>query len=94
MENTKLTLNVKADSLSAVKQYAKRQHTSLSKIVQKLFDEIIEQEENTDAFLNKIKQEPVSPEISALRGILKGKVPDDVNIWDYKYEYLKDKYGL
>lgn len=94
MENTKLTLNVKAHSLPAVKQFAKRQHTSLSKIVQRLFDEIAEQEESADAFLNKIKQEPVAPEIAALRGILKGKVPDDVNLWDYKYEYLKDKHGL
>ncbi|MES2265343.1 MAG: DUF6364 family protein [Bacteroidota bacterium] len=94
MENTKLTLNIKAGSLPAVKEYAKRQHTSLSKIVQKFFDEIVEKEAKEDAFLNKIKQEQVDPEIAALRGILKGKVPDDVNIWDYKYEYLKEKHGL
>ncbi|TFF38274.1 DUF6364 family protein [Mucilaginibacter psychrotolerans] len=94
MENIKLTLNVKADSLRTVKEYAKRRHTSLSKIVQKLFDEIVEQEESEDAFLNRLKQEPVAPEIAALRGILKGKVPDDVNLWDYKYEYLKEKHGL
>jgi hypothetical protein len=94
MENTKLTLNIKAGSLPAVKEYAKRQHTSLSKIVQKFFDEIVEKEAKEDAFLNKIKEEPVDPDIAALRGILKGKVPDDVNLWDYKYEYLKEKHGL
>ena len=94
MENTKLTLNIKAGSLPVVKEYAKRQHTSLSKMVQKFFDEIVEKEENEDAFLNKIKQEAVDPDIAALRGILKGKVPDDVNLWDYKYEYLKDKHDL
>ncbi|QXV65770.1 hypothetical protein INP83_01340 [Mucilaginibacter sp. 21P] len=94
MENTKLTLNIKADSLPAVKEYAKRKHTSLSKMVQQFFDDIVKKEEGSDAFLNKIKQEPIAPEIAALRGILKGKVPDDINLWDAKYEYLKEKHGL
>ncbi len=94
MENAKLTLNVKAASLPAIKKYAKKQHTSVSKLVQDFFDEIVEKEKNEDAFLRKIKSENIDPDIAALSGILKGKVPEDVNLWDYKYEYLKEKHGL
>ncbi|WP_431199851.1 DUF6364 family protein [Mucilaginibacter sp. P25] len=47
MESTKLTLSVKADSLSLVKEYAKRQHTSVSKLVQEFLDGIAEQEKRT-----------------------------------------------
>jgi hypothetical protein len=39
----------------------------------------------TKSFLNSSK---------ALTGILKGKVPDDITLWDAKYEYLKEKHGL
>ena len=94
MENTKLTINVKAGSLPAVKQYAKRQHTSVSKIVQKFFDQILEQEIKADSFLTNLKEENATSQIKSLRGILKGKVPDDINLWDAKYEYLKGKYEL
>jgi hypothetical protein len=36
----------------------------------------------------------VPEQIKALDGILKGKVPDNINLWDAKYGYLKEKYGL
>lgn len=94
MESTKLTLNVNSHSLPAVKAYAKRQHTSVSKLVQRLFDEIVEKEAKEDPLLEKLKHIELSDDIKALSGILKGKVPDDINIWDAKYEYLKEKYDL
>jgi len=94
MENTKLTLNVKSYSLPVVKEYAKRQHTSVSKLVQEFFDEIVEKEKKEDPLLEKLKHIELSDNIKALSGILKGKYPDDMDYKDMKYEYLKDRYGL
>lgn len=94
MESTKLTLSVKSASLPAIKRYAKAQHTSVSKLVQDFFDKIVEKEEEVDPFLEKLKSIELSDNIKALSGILKGKYPDDVNIWDVKYEYLKKKNEL
>lgn len=95
---TKLTLSVKPDRIEKAKRYASKHHTSISKIVSDLFDGLTEKDEAEamaeDPFLTKLKNEPVAPEIEALRGILKGKVPDDINLWDAKYEYLKEKYDL
>ena len=47
-----------------------------------------------DAILKKFKNVPISDEILALTGILKGTHPDELNDKDIKYEYLRDKYGL
>jgi len=94
MESTKLTLSVKADSLSLVKEYAKRQHTSVSKLVQEFFEGIAEQEKKDDPIKEKYKNVELSENIKALTGILKGKYPEDMDYKDMKYEYLKDKYGL
>jgi hypothetical protein len=95
MATIKLTLSVKPDSLSLVKKYAKRKHTSVSKIVQQLFDGIAEEENHIEnEVLAKYKNTEISDNIKALTGILKGKVPDDINLWDAKYEYLKEKYDL
>jgi len=95
MATTKLTLSVKTDSLPWVKKYAKRKHTSVSKIVQQLFDGIAQEENHIEnAVLEKYKNIEISDNIKALTGILKGKVPDDINLWDAKYEYLKEKYDL
>jgi hypothetical protein len=94
MESTKLTLSVKAASLPSVKEYAKRQHTSVSKLVQEFFDSIVEKEEKEDPLLERYKNMEISPWIKELSGVLKGKYPDDMDYKDMKYEYLKDKYGL
>jgi len=95
MAATKLTLSVKEESLPLVKKYAKRQHTSVSKLVQNLFDDIVAKEkEYTSPILERYKNVEISDDIKALSGILKGKYPDDITIWDAKYEYLKEKYDL
>jgi hypothetical protein len=49
---------------------------------------------NMDPILKKFKDVPISDEILALTGILKGTHPDELNDKDIKYEYLRDKYGL
>ncbi|MDB5145392.1 MAG: hypothetical protein JWQ66_4105 [Mucilaginibacter sp.] len=95
MAATKLTLSVKPDSLPLVKKYAKRKHTSVSKLVQQFFDSIVEEEKGPeDPFLKRIREMEIPDDIKALTGILKGKVPDNINLWDAKYEYLKEKYDL
>ncbi len=81
MESIKLTLSVKSDSLPLVKQYAKRRHTSVSKLVQQFFDTIIEKdEEQKNSVLEKYKDVVISDDIKALTGILKGKYPDDITL--------------
>ena len=93
MATIKLTLSVNEDTVAWAKRYAQRKHTSLSKIVQNHFEEI-KKEVNKDPLLEKFYDTEMPPEILALTGILKGKVPDDINIWDTKYEYLKEKYDI
>ncbi|MDN3581723.1 DUF6364 family protein [Mucilaginibacter flavus] len=94
MESTKLTLSVKSDSVPRIKEYAKRQHTSVSKLVQEYFDKIEEQEKKEDPLLEKYKNIEIPEWIQSLTGILKGKYPDDMNYDDMKYEYFKEKYDL
>jgi len=95
MAATKLTLSVKSDSLPLIKKYAKRERTSVSKLVQQFFDELVEKEKEYESpVLEKYKDVVISDDIKALRGILKGKYPDDITLWDAKYEYLKEKYDL
>ncbi|MBD1364815.1 hypothetical protein IDJ77_13420 [Mucilaginibacter sp. ZT4R22] len=94
MESIKLTLSVKSASLPAIKKYAKEKHTSVSKLVQDFFDEIVEKDKKEDPLLERLKNIELSDDIKALTGVLKGKYPDDMDYKDMKYEYLKDRYGL
>jgi hypothetical protein len=95
MGATKLTLSVKGDSLPFVKRYAKRQSTSVSKLVQNLFDDIAEKEKgHEDPLFEKYKNTEIPDWIKELTGILKGKYPDDMDYKDMKWEYLKDRHGL
>ena len=93
MENTKLTLNVKSYSLPLVKEYAKRQHTSLSKLVKQLFDEIVENEKKEDLIKEKYKNVEIPEWIQQLTGVAEDINPN-MSYDDMKYEYFKQKYGL
>jgi hypothetical protein len=94
MESTKLTLSVKSDSVPRMKEYAKRKHTSVSKLVQEYFDKIEEQEKKEDPLVEKYKNTEIPEWIQSLTGILKGKYPDDMDYKEMKYEYFKEKYDL
>lgn len=95
MANTKLTLSIENSTVEKAKKYALEHHTSVSKLFSELINKVTEKEESKgDPFLEKLKQIKISDDVMALTGILKGKVADDVNIWDAKYEYLKEKYDL
>jgi hypothetical protein len=95
MAASKLTLSIDSELIEKAKSYASKHHTSVSKLfsdfVNKVTTEGIKEE---DDFLKKLKEEDVSPQIEALRGILKGKVPADKSLADLKYERLKEKYDL
>jgi Family of unknown function (DUF6364) len=92
----KLTLSIEPDKIEKAKIYAHKHHTSISKIVSDFLADITKKDEvdEEDPFIKKLRQIEISDEIKALAGILKGKVPDDINLWDAKYEYLKEKYDL
>ena len=94
MATSKLTLSIQSDTIERAKQYARRHHTSLSKIVQNLLNDIAKEEVKEDSLLEKFKHLKTSPDIEALKGILKGKYPEDMDYKDMKYEYFKDKYDL
>ncbi len=95
MAASKLTLSIDSELIDKAKNYASKHHTSVSKLfsdfVDKVTTEGIKEEED---FLKKLKEEDISPQIEALRGILKGKVPADKSLADLKYDLLKEKYGL
>jgi hypothetical protein len=90
MAIAKLTLSVNADTIERAKEYARRNHTSLSKVVQNLLDDIAKE----DPLLEKFEDEEISPEILALTGILKGKYPDNVDYREAYREHLSKKHGL
>jgi hypothetical protein len=91
MNNSKLTLSVKSDSIDFVKKYAKRQQTSVSKLVESFFDEIALKEEQ---FEEKLKSKPISPQILALTGIIKDELPENFDYRDAYREHLNRKHGL
>lgn len=95
MAATKLTLSIEADTVDKAKKYALKHHTSVSKLFSDLINEITLKDFNEDdPFLKKLKEIQIPENIKSLTGILKGKVAEDVDLWDAKHEYLKDKYGL
>ncbi|MHB1179090.1 MAG: DUF6364 family protein [Daejeonella sp.] len=86
MATTKLTLSMEPEVVYRAKKYAKNRNISLSRLIQDYLDQ-----------LSKHKPEPdnvINPDILALTGILKGKIPDDIDLIEEKYQYLKQKHGL
>ncbi|MBI5143080.1 MAG: antitoxin [Nitrospirae bacterium] len=78
---TKLTLRMDDNLIESAKEYSSQTGKSVSRIVADLF-EIIKNE--------KIKREdPLTPTVRSLKGILKGKQLDEK---DYK-KYLEEKYS-
>lgn len=89
MATTKLTLSMEPEVVYRAKQYAKKRHISLSRLIQDFLENSITNENLKDDLDLNIPQE-----IQKLRGILKGPDVSKKQLWQMKYEYLKDKYGL
>lgn len=86
MSTSKLTLSVDSNVIYRAKQYAEKRHISLSKLVQNYLDQL-------SAHSNDQKSD-IDPDILALTGILKGKVPDDIDLKEERFKYLKGKHGI
>ncbi len=81
--DAKLTLSLNEEIIHQGKAFAKRNHTSLSQLV-----------ENFLAGLTLNEQESKSPEISPLVKSLSGvlTLPDDFNHNEERIKYLEEKY--
>ncbi len=81
--DAKLTLSLNEEIILQGKAFAKRNHTSLSQLV-----------ENFLAGLTLNEQESKSPEISPLVKSLSGvlTLPDDFNHNEERIKYLEEKY--
>jgi hypothetical protein len=101
----KLVLDIEPAIIDGIIKVAERKKLSVSAVIEDLFknaaqheffaDESADanqQQTEDEAFLNKIKELPVSESIRQLTGILKGCT--DAEIADAKYLYLKEKHGL
>lgn len=86
MATTKLTLSMEPEVVYRAKLYAKKRNISLSRLIQDYLDQLSKDKLNPES--------NIAPEILALTGILKGKVPDDVDLKEMRYQYLKTKYDL
>jgi hypothetical protein len=86
MATTKLTLSMEPEIVNRAKQYAKKRQISLSRLIQDFLDEVSK---------NKPEAEGNIPaDILSITGILKDKFPNDVDLKEERYQYLKEKYGL
>jgi|JI6StandDraft_1071083.scaffolds.fasta_scaffold13144_7 hypothetical protein len=89
MANTKLTLSMEPEVVYRAKQYAKKRHISLSKLIQDFLENSIESD--------NLKDDPnlnIPKEIEKLRGILKGPDISKKQLKQIKLEHLKEKHGL
>ena len=94
MAASKLTLSVDTDTIQIAKRVALESNMSVSKLFKKLVTEIDKKKIRKDPLLEKFKNVEISPDLEALKGVLKNKYPADVDYKNIKYEYLKEKYGL
>ena len=86
MATTKLTLSMKPEIISRAKQYAKSRQISLSKLIQDFLEEVSKNKPEIES--------NITADILSLTGILKDKFPNDVDLKEVRYQYLKEKYGL
>ncbi len=80
---TKLTLTIEKSVIEKAKKYAKGTQRSLSEMVQKYLESLIETGNNDNE---------LSPKIKELAGSL--KMPEDFDYDKALDEYYKEKYGL
>ncbi|MBC7401175.1 MAG: hypothetical protein H7289_14645 [Mucilaginibacter sp.] len=94
MATTKLTLSADDETILLAKSIASADNISVSKLFKTLLTDFAKKREKTNPVLEKYKDIKISDEILSLTGMLKGKYPDNITLWDAKYEYLKEKHGL
>jgi hypothetical protein len=78
---TKLNLTINDSVARRIKSYAQRKNTSVSKIVEKQLEEILNTEKKDDSFRKFIDK-------------YAGSIKGNINYDEAKDEYLKEKYGV
>lgn len=91
---TKLTLSADRDVIELAKSIASEDNISVSKLFKTLITDLAKKREKKNTVLEKYKDVVISDDIKALTGILKGKYPDDITLWEAKYQGLKEDYDL
>ena len=85
MASTKLTLSMEPEIVNRGKQYAKKVQKSLFRLIQDFLNEVSK---------NKPEAEDnISADVLSITGILKDKFPNEVDLKEVRYQYLKEKYG-
>jgi len=79
----KLTLSLDQSVIAKAKSYAKRNKTSLSKMIEAYFDSLT----NNEIIENEI---PNSPLVESLCGVI--ELPDGIDYKEAKAKYLLEKY--
>ena len=96
MTTIQVTLDLEDNIAEKIKSYADEKHTDLNALLKAYVVEVAESQvakkEETENVLD-LNGSPLSPNIIALTGIIKGNYTDE-EIDNMKYEYLKEKYGL
>jgi hypothetical protein len=94
MATKKLTLSADEQTIELAKRIASEDNISVSKLFKELLNDFSKKRKKEDPLIERYKNMVISDDIKALTGILKGKVPDDVDYKDLKWEYLKERHGL
>lgn len=79
----KLTLSIEKSVIEKAKEFAKRNHTSLSQLIEDYFSGITEKESNDN-------NDGISPQVRKLMGVI--KLPTDFDPKKERQEYLEQKY--
>lgn len=77
--NAKITLYSEKSLIEDMKEYAKMHNTSVSKMVTSFFQKTLKKKEKTS-------------DLMSLQGIIKGKIPEDVDPMDIYHQALEEKY--
>lgn len=94
MSTSKLTLSADKATIELAKSLASDDNISVSKLFKTLITDLSKKRKKRNPVLEKFKDVVISDDIKALTGILKGKYPDDITLWEAKYEGLKEDHGL
>ena len=81
--DVKLTLSIDENVIKDAKELAKKDHTSLSKMIENYLFNLTKKE-------SKQPPQDISPLVKSLSGIL--QLPDDFEFKDERAKYLNEKY--
>ncbi|MFI5196389.1 MAG: DUF6364 family protein [Chitinophagales bacterium] len=80
---TKLTLSMDEVVIKKAKEFAKKNHTSLSQMIENYFSNLTKKERNND-------KDEISPLVKSLSGVL--QLPDNFDFKKDRIKYLDKKY--